>query len=91
MSRPFSQGKLQGEQRRIIVQEVQRAAKTAVLQALQPLLRGFLEEEVTAKLGREKGEVRRVSGQAREIDWQCTNVSATMPTTLRVMGSIVAR
>ena len=28
---------------------------------------------MTAKLGREKGEVRRVSGQAREIDWQCTH------------------
>lgn len=71
MSIRFSQGKLQGEERRTIVQEVQRQAKIAVLQAIRPILRGFLEEEVTAKLGREKGEVRRVSGQAREIDWQC--------------------
>jgi hypothetical protein len=71
MSIRFSQGKLQGEERRTIVQEVQRQAKTSVLQAIRPVLRGFLEEEVTAKLGREKGEVRRVSGQAREIDWQC--------------------
>jgi hypothetical protein len=73
MSIRFSPGKLQGEERRVIVQEVQRQAKTAVLQALQPVLKGFLEEEVTAKLGREKGEARRVSGQTREIDWQCAH------------------
>ena len=43
----------------------------AALAAIKPLLTEFCEEEVTAKLGRGKGEARRVSAQAREIEWQC--------------------
>ena len=43
----------------------------AALAAITHVLEAFLEAEVTAKLGREKGEPRRVSRQAREIDWAC--------------------
>src|SRR2546426_2531342 len=71
MSRQFMPGKLKGEERQEIIQEVQKPLQEAVIGAIKPLLRDFCEEEQTAKLGREKGSPRRVSGQAREIDWQC--------------------
>lgn len=71
MSRQFLPGKLKGEERQEIIQEVQKQLQEAVIGAIKPLLRDFCEEEQTAKLGREKGSPRRVSGQAREIDWQC--------------------
>lgn len=71
MSRRFSQGNLQGQERKSVIQEVQKQAKAAALAAIEPVVRAFLEEEVTAKLGRAKGEPRRVCGQPREIDWQC--------------------
>jgi len=73
MSRRFSQGKLKGEERQSIIQEIQRQAKAAALAALKPVFTAFLEAEVTAKLGRGKREARRISGQAREIDWQCAS------------------
>ena len=71
MSLRFSQGKLQGEERKTVIQAVQKQAKAAALSAIQPVLRAFLEEEQTAKLGRAKGEPRHISGQPRVIDWQC--------------------
>jgi hypothetical protein len=71
MSRRFSQGNLQGQERKSVIQEVQKQAKAAALAAIEPVVRAFLEEEVTAKLGRAKGEPRRVCGQPREINWQC--------------------
>jgi putative transposase len=71
MSIRFSQGKLQGAERTNVLQEVQKQAKAAALEAIKPVLTTFLEEEVTVKLGRQKGQPRRVSAHAREIDWQC--------------------
>lgn len=71
MSIHFSQGKLQGQERISIIQEVQQQAKAAALTAIKPIITAFLEAEQHAKLGREKGEPRRVSSQSREIDWQC--------------------
>lgn len=71
MSIHFSQGKLQGEERKTVIQAVQRQAKAAALRAIKPVLTVFLEEEQTAKLGRAKGEPGRISGQPRVIDWQC--------------------
>lgn len=71
MSIQFSPGKLQGAERTSVLQEVQRQVKNAALMAIKPVLAGFLEAEVTVKLGRKKGELRRVSAQAREIDWHC--------------------
>ena len=55
MSIPFSQGKLQAEERQTILQTVQKQAKAAALEAIRPVLGEFLEAEVTAKLGRMKG------------------------------------
>ena len=71
MSIPFSQGKLQGEERKNVLQTVQEQAKAAARAAIRPVLQEFLETEVCAKLGREKGESRHIGGQLREIDWQC--------------------
>src|SRR5207237_7097327 len=34
-------------------------------------IEAMLEAEVTAKLGREKGAARHISGQGREVDWVC--------------------
>ena len=71
MSIHFRQGKLQGQERISVIQEVQKQAKAAAFKAIKPLITAFLEAEQQAKLGREKGEPRRVSSQPREIDWQC--------------------
>jgi putative transposase len=54
-------------------QAVQKQAKSAALAAVQSVLEAFLEAEVTAKLGREKGEARRMSSQTRVIDWTCAH------------------
>jgi hypothetical protein len=59
------------KQREEIIQEVQKQMQEAASQALKQVLRACLEAEVTAKLGREKGEPRRASAQEREIDWKC--------------------
>jgi putative transposase len=71
MSIRFSQGKLQGKERKTILQTVQEQAKEAARAAVKPVLEEFLEVEVSAKLGREKGEARQVQSQERQIDWQC--------------------
>lgn len=71
MSIPFSPGKIQGKERKDVLQAVQKQAKAAACAAIKPVLQEFLEAEVCAKLGREKGAPRQVSGQPREIDWQC--------------------
>src|SRR3989449_2794321 len=73
LSRRFVQGKLKGEERQSIIQEIQRQAKEAALRAVKPVFSAFLEAEVTTKLGRGNREPRQVSGQAREIDWQCAS------------------
>jgi putative transposase len=62
---------LQGKERKEIIEAVQQQAKAAALQAIKPVLTGFLEAEVALKLGREKGANRQISSQKREIDWTC--------------------
>lgn len=71
MSIQFVAGKLKGEERKTIIQAVQKELQTAAIEAIRPLLTEFCEEELTAKLGRGKREPRRVGGPAREIEWQC--------------------
>lgn len=73
MSIPFSPGRLRGEERRKVMEAVQKHIKTAAIEAIKPVLTAFLEVEVTTKLGREKGTPRQVSEQPREIDWKCGN------------------
>jgi putative transposase len=46
---------------------MQRAAQEAV----RGVVTEVVEAEVTAKLGREKGQPRQTQSQEREIDWQC--------------------
>ncbi len=77
MSITFSQGKLQGDERKSILQTVQKQAKAAALNAVRPVLTGFLEGEVTVKLGRAKGVPRQISSTARPIDWQCASCGCT--------------
>src|SRR3989440_628886 len=71
MSITFSQGKLQADERKTILQAVQKQTKATALQAIRPVLSGFLEAEVTAKLGREKGAPRQISSTERPINWAC--------------------
>lgn len=77
MSRAFSVGKLQGQERKEILQAVQAQAKSAACAAIKEVLEAFLEAEVSVKLGREKGESRRISGQERPIDWECGHCGCT--------------
>ena len=54
MSRQFVAGKLKGEERKAIIQGVQKHMQEAALGAIKPLLTQFCEEELTVKLGRGK-------------------------------------
>src|SRR6185437_7192199 len=67
----FTQGKLQGQERKEVLQEVQKLVKSAAVRGIKPGLTAFLEAEQEAKLGRAKAEPRKVSSQPREIDWVC--------------------
>ncbi len=67
----FGQGKLEEPERQAILEEVYQRAKGAATAAVKAVVEALLEAEVTAKLGREKGAVRHISGQPREVDWVC--------------------
>ena len=71
MSITVTVARFQGKQRQEIIQEVQKQMQEGALQAMKQVLSACLEAEVTAKLGREKGEPRRASSHEREIDWKC--------------------
>ena len=73
MSIQFSQGKLQDQERKTILQHVQSHMQRAAQEAVRGVATEVVEAEVTAKLGREKGQPRQANGQAREIDWECGN------------------
>jgi hypothetical protein len=70
MSRAFSQAKLKGEERRAILQAIETQMQQVIIGGVTQVLQEFLEQEVTAKLGRSKRSPRRMSSQARPIDWQ---------------------
>ena len=67
----FRQGKLEAHERQAILEEVYQRAKAAASAAVKAFIEALLEAEVTAKLGREKGAVRHISGQSRPSDWVC--------------------
>jgi hypothetical protein len=71
MSITVSTAKIIGKERKEIIQTVQKQIKEAALQITEQVFMAFLEEEVTAQLGREKGSPRRVSDQPRTINWKC--------------------
>ncbi len=56
MSIQFMIGKLKGEERKAIIQAIQKELQAAAIEAVRPLLTQFCEEELTAKLGRGKRE-----------------------------------
>jgi hypothetical protein len=64
-------GSLKGEARREVIEEVQQHLRQAAREAVSQVMTVFLEEEVTAQLGRSKGELRHMSGQPRTIGWRC--------------------
>ncbi len=65
----FQQRKLEAHERQAILEEVHQQAKGAARAAVKAVVEALLEAEVTAKLGREKGAVRHISAQPREVDW----------------------
>ncbi len=69
MSIQFSQGKLQEEERKTLLQQVQSHMQKVAREAVQEVVLEMMEAEVTAKLGREKGQPRQ--NQERVIDWTC--------------------
>lgn len=69
MRRTFSSGEGQGQERKEILQAVQEQAERAGRLAVKAIREAFLEAEVRAKRGREKGETRRIGGQERPMDW----------------------
>lgn len=71
MSLHFTVEKLKKEEQQAILEEVTQRAKEVASQAVKGYLEELLERETASKLGREKGQPRRVSSQAREMDWQC--------------------
>lgn len=77
MSIAFSQAKLKGEERRAILQAIQTQMQQVIIDGVTLVLQEFLEQEVTTKLGRSKRSPRRVSSQARPIDWHCAFCGCT--------------
>jgi putative transposase len=77
MSIQFRQGKLPEEERKTILQQVHSHMQQAAQEAVRGIAIDMMEKEVTAKLWREKGQVRVTNGQVREIDWRCNNCGCT--------------
>src|SRR5437588_5968922 len=77
MSRAFSEGKLKREERKAILQAIQTQMQQVIIDGVTLVLQEFLEQEVTTKLGRPKRSPRRISSQARPIDWQCACCGCT--------------
>src|SRR6267378_807762 len=73
MSIQFSQGKLQDQEQKTILQQVQCHMQKAAQEAVRGVATEVVEAEVTAKLGREKGQPRQAKSQERAIDWKCGN------------------
>lgn len=71
MSIQFSQGRLQEEERKTILQQVQCHMQKVAQEAVREVVTEVVEAEVTAKLGREKGQPRQTQSQERAIDWKC--------------------
>jgi hypothetical protein len=70
---PFSEGKLKGEERRALLQAIETQMQQVIIAGVTQVLQEFLEQAVTTKLGRAKRSPRRISRQARPIDWQCAH------------------
>src|SRR5258708_7098696 len=77
MSITFSEGKLKGEERRAILRAIETQMQQVIIDGVTQVLQEFLEQEVTTKLGRPKRSPRRISSQARPIDWQCAYCGCT--------------
>ncbi len=70
-------GKPKGDERKAIIQGVQRHLQEAVLGAIKPLLTEFCEAELTVKLGRGKRESRRVADFLSQFSLQGSEEEST--------------
>ena|SRR5215469_5516238 len=77
MSITFSEGKLKGEERKVVLQAIASQMQQVIIEGVTVVLQEFLEQEVTTKLGRPIRSPRRISSQARPIDWQCAHCGCT--------------
>ncbi len=77
MSISCSQAKLKGAERKAILQAIETQMQQVIIEGVTQVLQEFLEQEVTTKLGRPKRSPRRISSQARPIDWQCAYCGCT--------------
>ena len=91
MSRQFVAGKLKGEERKAIIQGVQKQMQEAALGAIKPLLTEFCEEELTVKLGRGKREPGGWADKPARSIGSVESVAVGMRITSREMGIIAAR
>lgn len=67
----FTVDKLKGEERQAMLEMVYQQARRIARAGVKAFLEEVLEQETASKLGRKKGQPRRASRQAREMDWQC--------------------
>ncbi len=84
-------GKLKGEERKAVIQGVQRQLQEAVLGAIKPLLTEFCEAELTVKLGRGNESHDGSADKPVRLSGSAGIVGAGMRTTSREMGIIGAR
>lgn len=70
---PFSAAKINGSERKNLIQQVQAQLQQAALAAIKPLLTAFLQAEVEALLNRPKYAPRKVEATPRQIDWRCSH------------------
>ena len=91
MSIQFVAGKLKGEERKAIIQAVQKHMQEAVLGAIRPLLTEFCEEELTVKLGGGNGSLGGWADKPARLIGSVESVAVGMRITSREMGIIAAR
>lgn len=77
MSITFSEGKLKAEECRAILQAIKIQIQQIIIDGVTQVLKEFLKQEVTTKLGCPIRSPRRMSSQARPIDWQCVYCGCT--------------
>ena len=81
MSITVTVARFQGKQRQEIIQEVQKQMQEGALQAIKQVLSACLEAEVTAQLGREKGEPAEPVAMSEKLTGNVGIVDARMPIT----------
>ena len=87
MSIQFSQGKLQEEERKTILQQVQCHMQKVAQEAVREVVTEMMEAEVTAKLGRGKGRCGRAKSESSTGN--ANSVGTVMP--ISSLGMVTLR